>query len=138
MLVTCDLFRLNLLNRFGGIYVDADSLPAGEFGDEIMASRRFCVCRRYSGGVFPDNYFMGQAEGASEWTDPMDPSSAMQLFDDCKRDTAFTRRKTMFVNCQLDFGKCALPIEHYMVRSWEAFGGKAVWKLDFTDDTKSK
>lgn len=61
IMLLSDIFRLGLLNAFGGIYIDADSVPAKHFDDALMSNKRFCVCRESGGKTFPDNYFMGQS-----------------------------------------------------------------------------
>ena len=61
IMLLSDIFRLGLLNAFGGIYIDVDSVPAKRFDDALMSSERFCVCRESGGKTFPDNYFMGQS-----------------------------------------------------------------------------
>lgn len=61
IMLLSDIFRLGLLNAFGGIYVDVDSVPAKHFDDDLMSNERFCVCRKSGGKMFPDNYFMGQS-----------------------------------------------------------------------------
>ena len=44
VILLSDVFRLMLLNEYGGVYVDADSLPGRPF-DGGLLSGRFCVCR---------------------------------------------------------------------------------------------
>ena len=61
IMLLSDIFRLGLLNAFGGIYIDVDSVPAKYFDDALLSSERFCVCREAGGKMFPDNYFMGQS-----------------------------------------------------------------------------
>ena len=114
-----DIFRLELLNVFGGIYVDADSVPARPFDGVLTANERFCVCREYGGRVFPDNYFMGQAQGLGGWVNPMDASTAVQVFDPTKRNLAFQYRRARFVKGMPPEPARDFYVEHYMVRSWE-------------------
>ena len=59
IILLSDMFRLGLLNTFGGIYVDVDSSPVKRFDERLMSNERFCVCRQPYGKTFPDNYFMG-------------------------------------------------------------------------------
>lgn len=89
IMLLSDIFRLGLLNAFGGIYIDVDSVPAKRFDDALMSSERFCVCRESGGKTFSDNYFMGQSQGFDTWTNPMDASLAKQVFDSTKRDAMF-------------------------------------------------
>ena len=120
-----DIFRLELLNAFGGIYVDADSVPARRFDQALMANERFCVCRESGGKTFPDNYFMGQAQGLSSWVNPMDAQQAIQVLDSTVRDAMFHYRRAKFVKGQPSAGS-GFYIEHYMVRSWESMCGRMV------------
>ena len=89
IMLLSDIFRLGLLNAFGGIYIDVDSVPARHFDDALMYNERFCVCRESGGKTFPDNYFMGQSQGFDTWVNPMDASLAKQVFDPTKRDAMF-------------------------------------------------
>ena len=59
IMLLSDIFRLGLLNAFGGIYIDVDSVPARPFDGVLLANDRFCVYRESGGKIFPDNYFMG-------------------------------------------------------------------------------
>jgi len=59
VMLLSDLFRLELLNLFGGIYIDVDSVPGAAFDENIMSRNRFCVSRKYGEKIAPDNYFMG-------------------------------------------------------------------------------
>ena len=38
IMLLSDIFRLGLLNAFGGIYIDVDSVPAKCFDDALMSS----------------------------------------------------------------------------------------------------
>lgn len=42
-----DVVRLELVNRFGGIYLDTDAFPVKPFDDVLLKSRRFIVIRHY-------------------------------------------------------------------------------------------
>lgn len=58
--VLSDVLRLELLNRYGGIYVDLDTFPVKAFDQELL-SNMFFVIKRFNGnGFFYDNYFMGK------------------------------------------------------------------------------
>lgn len=63
IMLLSDIFRLELLNAFGGVYIDVDSVPGRFFDDELLSKDRFCVCRVSGKRTIPDNYFMGQSDG---------------------------------------------------------------------------
>lgn len=93
IMLLSDIFRLELLNVFGGIYIDVDSVPGAEFDDALMERGRFCVSRDLKSGRVSDNYFMGQRENLDRWTNPMDPNSADQLADPAKSGVDFQYRR---------------------------------------------
>jgi mannosyltransferase OCH1-like enzyme len=59
IMLISDIFRLELLNTFGGIYIDIDSLPSITFDEQLLFYNRFCVSRKSGQKIISDNYFMG-------------------------------------------------------------------------------
>lgn len=52
----CDAFRLFLLNKYGGIYLDTDIIPLKPFDDKFLnCDSRTLICR--------DNYFFAMKRG---------------------------------------------------------------------------
>jgi mannosyltransferase OCH1-like enzyme len=54
-----DVVRVELINEFGGIYLDCDTYPLKSFDDELLNYKTFCVKRHYLEYINTDNYFMG-------------------------------------------------------------------------------
>lgn len=88
------------------------------------------MSRDIGGKTIPDNYFMGQACGYKRWTNPMDPTSAAQVYDCGCKDVMFQYRRTRFMKGAAKPVSNGFYIEHYMIRSWEAFGGRTVDDFD--------
>jgi hypothetical protein len=120
-----DIFRLELLNIFGGIYIDIDSVPGIQFDDKLLNRDRFCVSRKCGQKIIPDNYFMGQSENYNKWTNPMVDTGYL-IFDCTKNDIMFQYRRSKFIKGLQNSFSNQFYIEHYMVRTWETFGGKIV------------
>lgn len=56
----CDILRLELLNKFGGIYVDCDTFPIKSFDDNLLNKKRFLVYDKLNNNVlYRNNYFIG-------------------------------------------------------------------------------
>ena len=54
-----DIVRVELINEYGGIYLDCDTFPLKSFDDSILSMDSFCVERHYLERIDTDNYFMG-------------------------------------------------------------------------------
>ena len=57
--IFCDLLRIELLNVYGGIYIDCDTYPLKPFDEQIYQHEQFCVCDRIKNSLVPNNYFIG-------------------------------------------------------------------------------
>lgn len=126
IMLISDIFRLELLNTFGGIYIDIDSIPGITFDEQLLSYNRFCVSRKSGQKIISDNYFMGQIENYEYWLNPMDQKFAVQVFDSTKQDILFQYRRSKFIKgLPIDLNN-NFYIEHYMVRSWETFNGKII------------
>lgn len=57
-----NIYRLELLNLHGGIYLDCDCIPLKPFDNQILDRKQgFIVQRHYSSGcIKPDCYFLGK------------------------------------------------------------------------------
>ena len=54
-----DIYRIQLINYHGGIYVDCDTFPLKPFDEKILSLTNFSVHRHYSNVLGKDNYFIG-------------------------------------------------------------------------------
>lgn len=59
--VLSDIVRIELLNEFGGIYMDCDTFPLKKFPVELLTKDFFIARRDTGGGYFLDNFFMGKS-----------------------------------------------------------------------------
>ena len=58
-----DVARLEVLNQYGGIYLDLDTFPIARFDDRLLANDFFAVKRKSRGmNQFLDNFFLGKAQ----------------------------------------------------------------------------
>ena len=55
----CDILRLELLNAFGGIYVDCDTFSIRPFDDKLLKLDNFCVYDKIGSFCEINNYFIG-------------------------------------------------------------------------------
>lgn len=53
-----DIFRIQLINSLGGIYLDCDTFPNKPFDNQLL-EYDFCVSRHYNNFISQDNYFFG-------------------------------------------------------------------------------
>ena len=54
-----DIYRIQLIDYYGGIYVDCDTFPLKPFDEKIISLTSFLVQRHYSNVLGKDNYFIG-------------------------------------------------------------------------------
>lgn len=56
-----DVYRMSLLNEYGGIYLDADTFPIRPFDDALLA-KPFNVTRSYNNNwaIFKEIFFVGK------------------------------------------------------------------------------
>ena len=57
--IFCDLLRIELLNVYGGIYVDCDTYPLKPFDEQLYKHEQFCVRDKVRDALVPNNYFIG-------------------------------------------------------------------------------
>lgn len=62
------MLRLELLNTFGGLYVDCDTLPMRPFDDKLLSLAQFTVAMHMRGSscIIPDYWFMGRDTASPE------------------------------------------------------------------------
>lgn len=132
-----DVMRLELVNRFGGIYLDTDAFPVNPFDDGLLALRRFIVVRHYQRNfIQSDNYFFGSEKdfGSGEFKFPFgekpDACQIIQTTPGWNSDLKFLRNKMNFFNCKLKIGEWSLNpdfyIDHFVRGNWNTSSGKPV------------
>lgn len=73
--IFCDILRLELLNIFGGLYIDCDTYPIKSFDDKILNHSRILVFDKISEvSVYPNNYFIGSIPNTN-WSNYFDGSA---------------------------------------------------------------
>lgn len=64
-----DIYRLRIIQEFGGIYVDCDTFPLKPFDNQLLQLGSFIVNRHYnnnaSNNVADDNYFFGSISNSN-------------------------------------------------------------------------
>ena len=126
-----DIYRLALLNRYGGLYVDCDTYPIKPFDNLIFDNQRICVVDKVKDNVYAlNNYFIGAVAG-SNWTNCFDNSyvkivqenNQQFILTNKVKTTDFTIRRIKFFKCKLtsdDFKniKTSDYFEHYSEFRW--------------------
>lgn len=128
----CDVLRLALLNKLGGLYVDCDTFPLKPFDDKLLQHSKFTVHDKMRNGVlYPNNYFLG-SDGQSFWNDYFDGTSHQIVFSGNQQLVNMNRskpadylvRRAKFFSCRLS-DRDMEPIagsddyfEHYSEYRW--------------------
>ena len=131
-----DIFRVQLVSKIGGIYVDCDTFPVKPFSNEILNLKKFVVMRHYNNQLSTtgiDNYFIGQAPGY----DQANTAKVLQTDDKWWTSIKFLMRKREFFNCTLEY-KSDLSskffIEHFCDGCWKNNNGIIRTPKCFLDD----
>ena len=56
----CDIFKMEILNEYGGIYVDCDTFPIRKFDYDLLKLGNFEVVTYYGNILKEDNFFIGR------------------------------------------------------------------------------
>ena len=118
--ILADVFRLALLNKFGGIYVDCDTFPIKPFDDKLLNYGNFCIMntKRFPYAFLLDNYFIG-ANGKDKMQNYFNFKKLIQNRYADEDKMQFMFRRTLFMKGKLNsshFQKCCnndIYIEHY-------------------------
>lgn len=131
----CDILRLELINTYGGIYVDCDTYPIKPFDEKLLAMENFCVYDKIENFHEANNYFIGsnKKQFIDDYfvnTTILDQTNNFMIKKQVNKPLEFQIRRIKFFNCKLtdnDFlTKNSNYIEHYSDFSW----GKG--KVQFT------
>jgi mannosyltransferase OCH1-like enzyme len=129
--ILSDLVRMELLNEFGGIYLDCDTFPVKPFDESLLETGRFCVSRHYEGNnVFPDNYFMGSEPSPSlgRWAFPLRNENGvkyiLQTVPNWRSSLGFVKNRILFRCLSLKIGEWSFSpdfyIDHFNGFSWSS------------------
>ena len=124
--ILCNILRIELLNKYGGIYLDCDTFPLRPFDDYLLSLTEFCSYIPFKNKKDPfyhrqrDCNFMG-------WCPNSKKTSFYQIWNvvnvsnfDYKKDPDWNTRRDMFFNCKLDYKELSTEyyIEHYEDNLW--------------------
>lgn len=133
--ILSDIFRLELINTYGGIYVDCDTVPLKPFDNALLANNKFIVTRHYDTGFlyktntkYIDNYFIGSnGQSNGQITNLTDDKTLIQILQTDKnwyKNIFYQYRKKQFYNNTLDIKTLIqlnsnFYIEHYHDNNWK-------------------
>lgn len=131
-----DVFRMELLNKFGGIYLDCDTFPIKPFDEQILSYNNFCVWDNVHNIKEKNNYFIGSTGKEfienyfSDKIIPLFLTNNYMLKLQMKKPFDFQIRRIKFFTLKLKNSDFNINdknyIEHYSDFSW---GRK---KVEFT------
>jgi len=116
-----DLLRFQILNMYGGIYVDCDTFPIKPFDDKLLNRKQFFALSYYGGiKLVRDNFFLGSEE--DKWID-----FRYRNFRDMTYPISYKIRESSnfmkFFNCELTLDEPSYTkhgyIDHFFLRSWK-------------------
>ena len=119
--ILSNIIRLELLNTYGGIYLDCDCFPIRPFDDCILREN-FVVTRLYARNFFRrDCFFIGKSPDTDDITFYMDfKAREIKLCDTFNQtDIGFLKRKMMFKKCRLEMAAQPGYIEHFNIQAWK-------------------
>lgn len=141
----CDILRLEVLNLYGGIYLDCDTYPINPIDDELLKHDKFCVYDKYRtrpNALHENNYFLGMKAGL-HWNNYYDGDCYKFIHDNNQQfSQVFGQKSLDFVVRRLKFFRCMLTekdfenvktsdyFEHYSEFRW---GTGKVLKTKFDD-----
>ena len=66
--ILADIFRLEVLNEYGGIYLDCDTFPIKSFDYTLLKYDQFTVSQhmKYTNTIMPDQFFIGKEKSSEK------------------------------------------------------------------------
>lgn len=144
--ILSDIVRVELINEFGGIYLDCDTYPLKSFDDELLNYQSFCVKRHYLGYINSDNYFMGSIsrKNTNDIVNPFNyrGNCILQTNKNWQSDINFWKNKLNFFKLKLTDESIIKTndfyIEHYNTGTWSSKKGNLIKipfsKIDFYEN----
>ena len=135
--ILSDIYRLDILNYYGGIYLDCDTFPVKKFDQQLMSNNSFIVTRHYNENIIVnDNYFIGCQKNNDSfdrvlWETYKNDSASniikiLQTQKGWNNNIKFLINKKKFFECKLHFGEYSFSkdfyIDHYNSQSWKDTG----------------
>jgi hypothetical protein len=115
---------MELLNFYGGIYVDCDTFPIISFSNELLTNDFFIVKRKTYGGFFIDNFFMGKKNDGKIVYNPYDITKikTIEHMPQSFISTRYLINRKKFFNLKLKDGEFSFKpeyiIDHYLKNEW--------------------
>ena len=139
-----DIFRFELINKYGGIYIDCDTFPIRPFDDDLLNKECFIVCRHYNNVgnrtvLLRDNYFFG-SNSVKKITNSYDDIAVdlIQTIDKWWANIKFLQLKYKFMHKNITYGEWSLSkdfyIEHYCDGNWKSKNNVIRTPLCFLDN----
>ncbi len=126
--VLCDIYRLELINNIGGIYIDLDTFPLKPFDDALLKNNAFIVKKHINASSYypitvTDNYFLGSdTKEKIYYNDQPNIPKLIQTDDKWWTSIDFLINKKKFFQTTLTHGEHTLNnkfyIEHYCDSNW--------------------
>ena len=124
--ILSNIFRLYLLNQYGGIYIDGDCFPIKPFDNELLLDS-FVVHHTYTGNILlPDCFFMGKTQTSQLWKSYWHGAQcSIHLVQQqplkTKCDKLVLQKK--FINGNLQYGDFFSSnqnyLDHYNLKTWQ-------------------
>jgi hypothetical protein len=124
--ILSDIVRAELLNEFGGIYLDCDTFPVAAFPDHLLRHRFFTTVHGAYGGSFVDNFFMGKAADGIDIPDPLNAKGGFLLRHAARGKTTarYLLNRRRFFKDGLRDGEYSFTreyiVDHYQNGGWKS------------------
>ena len=131
--VLSDIYRLEILNQYGGIYLDCDCFPIKSFDEDIL-QKQFIVTRHLNDNfIVNDNYFIGSNNNVNNIFDKLwdifDEKNTIRINRILQTENKWWKNinylilKKKFIECKLKFGESFsnsnFYIDHYAINTWK-------------------
>lgn len=128
--ILTDIYRIELLNYYGGIYLDCDTFPIIPFDNKLLENIGFTVVRHfYNNYIINDNYFMGCQKNGMPYNIFDNTPNIKKILQTPKnwwKNINFLKNKRLFFKCELLYGEYSFSnnfyIDHYNSMSWKDIG----------------
>lgn len=114
--VLADIFRLEILNEYGGIYLDCDTFPIKPFDNTLLNNDQFVVSRHmlYTNNIMPDYYFIGKSITSKKITSYFNiQKTILQTYKNWWNNLTYIQNKYYFFKNKM-FNICNKNIDFYI------------------------
>lgn len=122
--VLADIFRLEVLNEYGGIYLDCDTFPIKSFDNILLNTNQFVVSRHmmYTNIIMPDYYFIGKSNSSKKLISYFNVSNTfLQTNINWWNDVNYIQNRHYFFKnmmCNIKHTNTNFYIAHYNDNTW--------------------